>query len=229
MKTILLASTFSLAVAGGAIAADAVVYEPVPEAAAQAGFVWTGGYIGLQAGYMVGGSVDHTLATDTNGSYNLSPDGMFGGLYVGYNQQFANRIVLGAEGDFAIGNAGASGNPVGSTLYRSTNDFDWTGSIRARLGYSTDRFLPYVTGGVAFGRLSYEEREGGAFYSDAEVDLMGWTIGGGAEYALSDNWILRGEYRYVRFNDKDFVPSSDENLVARIRTHDFRIGAAYKF
>lgn len=81
--------------------------------------------------------------------------------------------------------------------------------------------------------MSCEERERGVFYSDAKVDLIGWTIGGGAEYALSDNWIPRGEYRFVEFNKKDFRGQADGNEVdafaARIRTHDFRVGAAYKF
>lgn len=46
MKRILLTSAFLLAIAGNGFAADAAVSEGVP-----AGFVWTGGYFGLQAGY----------------------------------------------------------------------------------------------------------------------------------------------------------------------------------
>ena len=93
-----------------------------------------------------------------------------------------------------------------------------------------DRFLPYVTGGVAFGRLSFEEFDEGDFYGEAKADLVGWTLGAGAEYAVTDNWIVRGEYRYTKFNDEDFVSQPEEedyNVDADI--HDLRIGAAYKF
>jgi outer membrane immunogenic protein len=29
--------------------------------------------------------------------------------------------------------------------------------------------------------------------------LPGWTVGGGVEWKLAQNWLLRGEYRYADF------------------------------
>jgi outer membrane immunogenic protein len=53
MKTLLLTSTFLLAVTSGTLAADAIVYETAPEVS-PAGFVWTGGYIGVVGAYSWG-------------------------------------------------------------------------------------------------------------------------------------------------------------------------------
>lgn len=32
-----------------------------------------------------------------------------------------------------------------------------------------------------------------------------WTIGGGSEYAIDDNWSLKAEYLFVRFGKETFV------------------------
>ncbi|WP_246592012.1 hypothetical protein [Aminobacter anthyllidis] len=89
MKTILLASKFFFAVAGSVLAADAVVYEPVPEAA-PADLVWTGGYVGLQAGYAWGGA-PYSNGDDESTDYD--PNGAFGGIYAGYIPRTAPAIV----------------------------------------------------------------------------------------------------------------------------------------
>lgn len=38
----------------------------------------------------------------------------------------------------------------------------------------------------------------------------GWTIGGGAEYAFDENWIIGAEYLFVDLGDNDF--DFDSNL-----------------
>ena len=93
-----------------------------------------------------------------------------------------------------------------------------------------DRFLPYVAAGVAFGRFDFEELEDGDFYGDADKDLIGWTLGLGAEYAVTGNWIVRGDYRYTEFDDQDFVEQPvDDDWNVKLRSHDIRFGVAYKF
>ena len=34
---------------------------------------------------------------------------------------------------------------------------------------------------------------------------MGWTAGGGFEYALTNNWSLKGEYAFAHFGEEDFL------------------------
>ena len=230
MKVVVLAAVFALGSAGYAVAADAVVEDVV---VVDSTYNWSGVYVGGQIGYAFG-SADYEYETgggiDAAYNYSHEPNGFIGGVYVGYNYQFANGIVLGGEADIVWGDLEDSSIAPGDEDYSASTKIDWTGSARVRLGYAIDRFLPYVTGGVAFGHFDFDELRFGDFYGDADGDLLGWTLGAGAEYALTDNWILRGEYRYAEFDEEDFVQQPvDDNYSVDIHTHDFRIGAAYKF
>jgi len=228
MKIKLLAAALLLGTANFAAAADAIVEEVVVMDSA---YNWSGVYVGAQLGYGFSGDADYVYdnGSDSDFDYANDLDGIFGGVYAGYNYQFSNGIVLGAEADVAWGDV--SGSAIaGDDDYSNETSFDWTGSARVRLGYAMDRFLPYVTGGVAFGQLDFEEFNEGDFYSGEDASVVGWTVGAGAEYAVTDNWVLRGEYRYTQFDDKDFTTQpEDEDYSVDADIHDIRIGLAYKF
>src|SRR5690606_5299409 len=160
---------------------DAVVYEPAPEVYVAPVFNWTGAYIGGQVGYLWG---DGDASSDTIGTSEFEPDGWLGGIYVGYNYQFTNNVVLGVDADFAWTGADDSCpvTPVGSL----DTELEWEGAVRARLGYAVERFLPYIAGGVAFGRLSGEGFDGGGTSVGSDDDTStGWTLGVGLEYAFT--------------------------------------------
>ncbi|HEY6632810.1 MAG TPA: outer membrane protein [Rhizobiaceae bacterium] len=223
MKKLLLASTLLCAMSGYALAADAVV--EVPEVYVAPVFSWTGGYIGGQVGYLWGdGDASGILFDDGQ----AEPEGWFGGVYVGYNYQFTNNVVLGIDADFAWTGADddstilLGGVPIGALH----TELDWEGAVRARLGYAVDRFLPYVAGGVAFGKVDAEafDTTGVSIASDDETNT-GWTIGAGLEYAFTDNIIGRAEYRYTDFGDFDF----GDDVSGDLKTNDVRLGIAYKF
>ena len=91
-------------------------------------------------------------------------------------------------------------------------NLDWLGTTRARLGFVAtpdNRLMFYATGGVAYGG-------GSASYSafDATNDLfwtgnpsssrVGWTIGGGVEYAITNNITIKGEYLYYDLGSTNF-------------------------
>ena len=229
MKVLALATILAIGSAGYAVAADAVVDEVV---VVESAYNWSGVYVGGQIGYAFG-SADYVYDSGSDPAYNYShdPDGFIGGLYGGYNYQFANRIVLGGEADIVWGDLEDTGVAPGDPdRYDATTEVDWMGSARVRLGYAFDRFLPYVTGGVAFGHFDFEERDFGAFYGDGDGDLIGWTVGIGGEYAFTDNWIVRGEYRYTDFDEENFTSNvSGDVYDVDIDTHDIRLGVAYKF
>ena len=86
-------------VSASAFAADAVVEPPVePVVVVETPvFTWTGFYAGVQAGYLWGES---EATFDAANPFDIGPDGFLGGVYAGYNYQFANGIVLGVEADF---------------------------------------------------------------------------------------------------------------------------------
>ena len=63
--------------------------------------------------------------------------------------------------------------------------------MRARLGYAIDRTLIYITGGLAYGGLNTNPLTGNT------TSNTGWTLGGGVEYAFTNNWTAKIEGLYV--------------------------------
>ena len=138
-----------------------------------------------------------------------------GGGQAGYNWQLDN-FVLGVEGDIRGGGPSTSTTigalPAGFPNFVSGDNFktssDWNASIRGRIGYAWDRFLFYGTGGVAFAnanlKAAYAPRTiagvavPGGSASDSTT-LIGPTVGGGIEYAVTPNISVSGEYRYTDY------------------------------
>lgn len=228
MKKLFLTSAFLLGLSGIASAADAVVLEPTPEASLAPVFTWTGGYVGLQAGYLWG---DGHSSYATGAFADPDIDGWLVGGYVGYNYQMANNIVLGIDADLAWSNADGFGDgmlAVGIPVGPGTGDLyelTWSGAARLRVGYAMDRFLPYLAGGLAFGDVDVTPFTAGVAGTTVGDNMVGWTIGAGVEYAFTDNLIGRAEYRYTDFGDFDIAPAAS----AELTTHDVRLGIAYKF
>jgi len=99
--------------------------------------------------------------------------------------------------------------------YSDEQRLNWLATVRARLGWTHDCFLWYVTGGVAFGEV--ESNLGVSFVNTApapglfgsgsgaasfKTTKTGWTVGGGVEtsltwFGLSRNWSAKTEYLYV--------------------------------
>ncbi len=234
MKSILLATTFFLAAAGSALAADAVTVEPAPEMA-PAGFVWTGGYVGLQAGYLWG-STSVAFPDEPTFYSNPDADGFVGGVYAGYNHQFDNGFIAGIEGDFALSNANGNDvfwDEIGSSPDETwTSDINWTAAIRARAGYAIDqRTMVYAAGGVAFAHTEATVSDLGIVREKISDTLVGWTVSVGGEHALTDNLIARAEYRYSDFGSNSYagLPSGMLDTDLEYQTHDVRLGLAYKF
>ncbi|WP_208435002.1 outer membrane protein [Bartonella phoceensis] len=113
---------------------------------------------------------------------------------------------------------------------------DWTGAARVRVGFSADRFMPYVAGGIAYARLRdtisvsfkkhSEEVSKSNNLTDETKTMIGYTLGGGIDVSVLDSIILRAEYRYSDFGKKKFAK---EKLELNYKTNDFRVGVAYKF
>lgn len=233
IKTILLSSTVAFAGISGANAADAIQYqEPAPVIEASA-FSWTGGYVGGQVGYGWGKS----RFDNSDFSGNLKPDGFLGGLYAGYNFDLGNKVVLGVDGDVTYNNLkDGESEDFGGLIVGTQSKLRWSGAVRARAGYAVDRFLPFITGGIAFGSVKnsgYLDLVGIESFSASQTKtLTGWTAGAGVDYAATDNLIVRLEYRYTDYGRKDFGASNEIfsfNTGNKFKTSDVRLGVAYKF
>ncbi len=231
IKSVLLASTVVLAGVYGAQAADAIQYEePAPVVVAPT-FSWEGAYIGGQVGYGWGRS----NFSDGFDSLRIKPDGFLGGLYAGYNFDTGSNFILGIDGDITYNNLKDSySETVDGIDYNLESKLRWSGAVRARAGVAFDRFLPYIAGGVAFGSVKNTLSGSNGFESASVSEsktLTGWTAGAGVDYAATDNVIVRLEYRYTDYGKKNFDFDTDGAAVVRdkFKTHDIRLGVAYKF
>ena len=115
--------------------------------------------------------------------------GLVGGT-LGYNYQMG-QAVFGLEGDIDWSNIRGSASACAGTTCETRND--WLGTARGRIGYAFDRFMPYVTGGAAFGDI----KASAAGIGDANETKAGWTVGGGVEAAIAGPWTAKVEYLYV--------------------------------
>lgn len=152
-------------------------------------FSWSGFYVGVNAGYGWGSS-DWTTTTTLA---SPDPKGWLAGGTFGYNYQTGNW-VWGLETD--IDATGIKSSTIGTGICAAPGcetKNTWLGTARGRLGYAWDRWLPYFTGGAAYGNVKMSPAAGG---SESDTKL-GWTVGGGAEYAFRGPWSLKLEYLYV--------------------------------
>jgi outer membrane immunogenic protein len=227
MRKILLTSVAVIATSASAFAADLPSRRqaPPPYLPPPPIFTWTGIYVGGQIGYEFGR--DNAFAPNVFGSAtSSSPNGVVGGAHIGYNYQI-NQFVVGIEGD--VNGSSYSGNS--STAFFANTVSTKTpidGSVRGRVGVAFDRALFYATGGAAFADIkdSYTGPFGSSQISNGRV---GWTVGGGVEYAITNNWSVRGEYRYT-----DYGRMTDTPILANVTTHHqtdnrVQIGFSYKF
>jgi opacity protein-like surface antigen len=118
---------------------------------------------------------------------------------------------------------------------------DIQGTIRARTGFAFDRVLIYGTGGVAFaGFSSIFSVNGtdaiGPFFANGRgsTTRVGWTAGGGVQYAINNNWSVRVEYRYSDFGRITDRPSfSVAGLTystnRQLEQNQVQVGFSYKF
>ncbi len=152
--------------------------------------------------------------------------GVIGGGQAGYNWQ-VNQFVLGVEADgqgTGLNGSSASatrtfGPPillatVNQTVTVDFGRIDWMASFRGRAGFAVDRALFYVTGGAAVAGIGGSTTTvvngpgiaipAGTFVATNGGDRTrwGWTVGGGIEWAFSQNWSVAGEYRHTDFGNR---------------------------
>jgi opacity protein-like surface antigen len=160
--------------------------------------------------------------------------GGYGGFF-GYNAQFED-VVFGVEGNYihdgfrgattAFGLVGATATTVASATNSSVtmklSDF---GSLRARGGYMTGCFLPYVFVGLGLGDQTIDRAVSASppplagWWADSKSKLIyGYTAGAGFDVMLTGGLFARAEYEYRR------MTSTFESTVNTVR-----VGLGYKF
>lgn len=152
-------------------------------------YSWAGPYIGGNVGYSWG---DVT-------SNPTSPSGFNGGVQAGYNFQTGGPWVIGIEGDLQI-----SGAEDRFAIWKFSNP--WFGTLRGRVGYALNNIMFYGTGGLAFGSLRANVLGASESHSS-----LGWTVGAGVEFGLTQNWTAKVEYLYADLSSSSFAITGAQN------------------
>ncbi len=243
--------------------APAPVFVPPP-------FTWTGFYVGVNAGgiwpsgsrsasLVAPAAFAFPLATYFPGGLGSQSAGFLGGGQAGYNWQ-TGAFVLGVETDFDGSTLSKSFNNVGTPFVGAgtlTGDFltvngktslTWLGTTRGRVGFVVtpdNRLMIYGTGGVAYGGGNsqfsvYDNTTGSLFSGNPSSTRVGWVIGGGVEYAITNNVTIKGEYLYADLGSSNLTSSGNALAVTNFpgvsvsakydyNASIFRAGVNYKF
>ena len=175
-----------------------------------ASFYTSGGVVGLQLGY----------------DYQISPIWV-----VGLEADFDWSGMKGSGSSLGV-------HAVTVPFSVPVNEnIDWFGTVRGRVGYlPTPNVLAYVTGGFAYGRVkhsgSWANNSSSFFIINADgvstsvfcapgttcwagssnSVATGWTLGGGLEYALWQQWTVRAEYLFVSLDSKTRTEAAQATL-----------------
>lgn len=143
----------------------------------------------------------------------------------GFDYQMG-QLVFGAVVDGTYFDTGAMNwttglvDDVGLNHTVSTSaELDQLYSLRSRVGIGVDRLLLFGTGGLAAGRVDFSTGAslttddlgyGTADWEGETSDWrMGFMVGAGAEYALTDNLAIKAEALYYDLGDADVTANGE--------------------
>lgn len=198
---------------------------------------WSGLYAGLNAGY---GWADQTITATAGatGSISTGGNGLIGGAQIGYNWQLG-ALVLGVEADIQA--SGMRGNTSGTitvggvgTAFTGSSNIDYFGTVRGRIGYAAGSWMPYFTGGWAYGGSSATTTAtiGGVAtsFNSTGSSNNGYVLGGGIEFAgWAPNWTVKAEYLYLNFPGSTATGGGVTLTASDTRAHIGRLGINYHF
>jgi len=184
----------------------------------------------------MGGAIDYSDFSNPYGPSLFGDEvrspGPFAGAQLGWNYQ-SGQAVVGLQADASWANLQGTftclqpalnvpnlfaeflGGAFGATCQA---DADWFGTVTGRAGLAVGpqgRILLYGKGGLAWVHtnidMALNNAQSGFFGPDnarsqSSFTQLGWTLGGGVEYALGGRWSLGLEYDYLHFG-KHNVPT----------------------
>jgi outer membrane immunogenic protein len=232
MKAISAALLIAMAASSTALAADVgTPYNKAAPAAYDWSGVYVGGHIGggfQNTNFADPGALPILFnccvpisSVNSPGPISDSHDKSFlGGVQAGWMYQVA-RLVVGADIDWSwtklnsgganfLTSAAGAGYFANDTYSVKTN---WTATATTTIGLARDHWLFYSKAGAAFANNNYGISIVGAggnfapptpfaFASSNSQTVVGWTVGTGVKWAVSDNWFVNAEYDYLDFGTK---------------------------
>lgn len=230
---------------------------------AQTSSVWNGFYGGLSLGgrwadvdwKTTAVSVPNPVDTTTN-TANYDSSAFRVGGFLGHNWQVAPLWVAGIEADLGWANnkkrqaaiPGTHGPIIGSPTPgalandNTTVELKWDGSLRGRVGYLVSpETLLYLSGGLAWQKIEVSAScivggwcSSGNLSQSNRQTRSGWALGAGVERVVSNNWVMRAEYRYADYGSmrNTFFGASgvdDFSSDVKSRTHTASLGMVFRF
>jgi len=239
MKVLKLASVALLA-ANAAYAADVSNYSN--PAASATGANWAGFYMYGLAGY--------ERATSHNVHLNQSSFGAPGGTFdhkgsdfiyggaAGYNWQLDNGVVFGAELGIRSGTDIDDGDAYAQYNNFTSSSLKYLGTFKARLGMDAGQWMPYVTAGVAHGKLSSRQLIASTppqAWEGTKSDT-GFVVGAGADFKVTEQVFFGVEYNYTDLGKTTFsAPDPDQalsditNIQGHYKSHSVFAKIGYRF
>lgn len=241
-KIIFSAAALIAATTCSASAADLAPRPYVKAPIAATVYDWTGFYLGGQVGAAsISPSFKDTDSFFLNNSDNhvLNADrkvGVTGGVYGGYNWQFRNFIV-GVEGFWS----GYGSSTVTDNVWNFGPSFHGlvsaklsdTAGVKARVGLALDDTMVYVAAGPSWGNFSFRAADTNFdFDATSHNNVIGLSVAGGVEHALTPNWIVRGQVQYTAFDTQKLTANGDGDPYRFGQQTDLleaTVGISYKF
>ncbi|MGF7157567.1 outer membrane protein [Bartonella heixiaziensis] len=195
------------------------------------GGLYGGSNIDLGNGFILGIETDAVWA-DRGDTKTFFTKELEVGDLEDFNEAFTKAGIKLSEAEkFRVGDTGS---------YTFTYKEKWSGATRVRIGFAAERIMPYVAGGIAYAQMqgiatisgtkkavdNKPSKTVSGIVGDKTKMMVGFTLGGGIDFAMTDNVLLRAEYRYSDFGKKKF---KDDEAEFNYKTNDFRVGVAYKF
>jgi outer membrane immunogenic protein len=258
MKKLFLASAAVIALAASSASAADLrakpVYKAPPPPVVAPVYNWSGFYVGAH----VGGAWGHTSVSQFSdfleaGSMNVS--GAFGGGQIGFNWMAAPNVLLGIESD--VSGTRLSGSTITQPPFvaperlRYEDRIDVFGTVRGRLGYASNNWLIYGTGGFAWAddTITRTQLAGNpqfappvGFVASHEATRTGGVAGGGVEWGFAPNWSAKVEYLYFSLGGQSFIIQDPTHAPGggcsggticvtggRLTANTLRVGVNYRF
>ncbi len=223
MKRIASIGIATFLLAGSAFGADLPSRSEAPYYSPPPLFTWTGLYGGINGGVAIGG-----FTQGGSSFYGSNSGGLVGGT-IGYNFQ-GGPIVVGVEADLDW--AQISGSKVPFSGVTGKSSVDELNTVRARLGYSFDRMLVYVTGGYAGGSVNGTVAN---FSSSPNLllgqshYLNGYAVGLGVEYSITPRVSVKGEYMFNSLSPASYFGGTPGALSSGVNFSTLKAGINYHF
>ena len=228
MKKLFLIATVLAPLVQPSSIARAADFEPPPppvDDLRPATYDWSGGYVG---GWVGTACIDGTLTDQSPPGFTFENAGcgFMGGVLAGYNHQIDN-IVFGVEGDWGMSNSIVTNNEANADYTFGLNSI---ATLRGRVGYAMDDTLVFLTAGGAWARGDFNSTTGGPA-DHLKSDHYGWTVGGGIEHAVTDQFRLRLDYLYTILGDAHYgTPCGTCDVDVQWGTEqEVRLGFIYAF